>query len=204
MVAVDRDFGIVLEKFKAPEESMNSLRNVSLLLFFSTLLFSGCGTEPKESAQMETTSPSSDSASSEPVQPPVESSNSNITENVPLPVQAAESHPVMDPEPAPSAAPTPPTPAPLEKPASETPPVAEKPVETTIKGEALGKVVVANAKQNFVVIHFEKAVPPLQSVLKVYRNQEMIGTVRITNPINPPHASADIVSGTIKRGDQVR
>lgn len=68
----------------------------------------------------------------------------------------------------------------------------------------LGKLVAVNLKEKFVVIHFPQSIPPLQTELTVFRDREAVGTVRITKPINPPNATADIVSGSLRRGDYVR
>jgi hypothetical protein len=68
-----------------------------------------------------------------------------------------------------------------------------------------GQVVRVNSKSKFVVIKFPAGiVPPLDGVLTVYRENEPIGTIKVTPPLNPPLASGDIIKGSLRQGDLVR
>ena len=69
----------------------------------------------------------------------------------------------------------------------------------------VGHIVLLNQEKNFVVIDFERGmVPPVRSELGVYRNDIFVGSVRITDPVKPPMASADILTGVLRQGDVVR
>lgn len=85
---------------------------------------------------------------------------------------------------------------------------ASVPADPTLDAAAnnfSGSVVLLNPKENFVIVNFQPgSVPPLRSELGVYRENVFVGSVRITDPIKPPLASADILSGSIQRGDVVR
>jgi len=81
------------------------------------------------------------------------------------------------------------------------PRVKESPSESPF----IGVVVLLPSKKNFVVVDFRSGeVPPIRSELGVYRRNMFVGSVRIAEPVRPPLASADILSGTLKRGDVVR
>ncbi|MCC7519395.1 MAG: hypothetical protein IT578_09450 [Verrucomicrobiae bacterium] len=68
-----------------------------------------------------------------------------------------------------------------------------------------GVVVILNLQKGFVIVDFSNSkLPPPRSELGVYRDGVFVGTVRITPPIKPPFVSADILSGTLRRGDRVR
>jgi hypothetical protein len=191
---------------------MKLLRNALLSLMFGTgLIFSGCATQQAEAPAPETTSATTESAA------PAESAEESATAahapaSTPAPVEQspeAAKKDLLQVEPVKESAPETarteePAKMPVKEPAREPAPETTKPMESSPEGAVLGKVVLVNPKQNFVVIHFSKAIPPLQSVLTIYRDRVAVGTVRITTPINPPHASADVVSGAIKRGDLVR
>jgi hypothetical protein len=58
-------------------------------------------------------------------------------------------------------------------------------------------------QQQFVVLEFKNTdtIPGVGSTLSVYRANRMIGNIKITDPIQPPYASADILNGTIQLGD---
>lgn len=68
-----------------------------------------------------------------------------------------------------------------------------------------GKIAIINTKENFVVVNFYPGkVPPAHSEMGVYRGDSLVGSVRITEPIKPPVAPADIMNGNLQRGDEVR
>jgi len=69
-----------------------------------------------------------------------------------------------------------------------------------------GTVAFLDLKQKFVIIDFKHKnnVPPVRSELGVYRNGRFVGSIRITPPVKPPNASADILQGSLRQGDEVR
>ncbi|MDD2706648.1 MAG: hypothetical protein PHV34_01460 [Verrucomicrobiae bacterium] len=77
--------------------------------------------------------------------------------------------------------------------------------EAASKSPFHGKVALVNLQKKFVVVNFQGSeIPPLRSELGVYRDGIFIGSLRITDPIKPPLATADVVTGTLRRGDVVR
>lgn len=76
---------------------------------------------------------------------------------------------------------------------------------TIVRRAITGTVIRLDPKENFVVINFGSGyVPPLHSELDVYREGQVVGSIRITNPIKPPFASANILAGTLRHGDVIR
>lgn len=98
------------------------------------------------------------------------------------------------------------TPSSQETSAVSSPPVSPTPKPPSSQPSLFtGHIILMNFNKNFVVIDFDQnGVPPIQSELGVYRNSEFVGSIRITNPIKPPLASADILTGTLRNGDEVR
>lgn len=93
-----------------------------------------------------------------------------------------------------------PTPSP-----NKTNETTSTPTTSPSKPLFVGRVVLVNSKKHFVIIDFNaRKVPPLRSELGVYRNNQFVGSIRITPPIKPPLTSADILMGTLRRGDEVR
>ena len=71
-------------------------------------------------------------------------------------------------------------------------------------GNVAGVIVTVNNAVKFVVAKFQyRAVPSVGKVLSVKRNGEKVGQIKVTAPIKPPHATADILDGEIQRGDTV-
>ncbi len=69
----------------------------------------------------------------------------------------------------------------------------------------IGTVVLSPLQKKFVVVDFRNGeVPPIRSELGVYREGIFVGSVRISEPVKPPLASADILSGALRRGDVVQ
>lgn len=68
----------------------------------------------------------------------------------------------------------------------------------------VGMVMVVNSKKNFVVVDFGENMPAVKSELGVYRYDVFIGSIRVTEPVKAPLATADILNGTLKKGDEVR
>jgi hypothetical protein len=85
---------------------------------------------------------------------------------------------------------------------SEPNPVAPTPSQF---GPAPAKIVSVNPELRFVVIDFSSRVmPPVGTRLQVYRGEKPIGVVRVTEPTRAQLATADIVEGDVRVGDEAR
>lgn len=83
-------------------------------------------------------------------------------------------------------------------PATNTPPA-------TVILPASGKIHSVNAGLKFVVIDYTLGgMPPLQSVLGVYRGSEKIGQLRLSGPERNGFVAADVLEGFLQPGDEVR
>ncbi len=72
-------------------------------------------------------------------------------------------------------------------------------------GPAPAKITVVRADLKFVVIDFSsRLMPPVGTKLRVYRDGKRIGEVQITEPVRMRAATADILEGALKVGDEVR
>ena len=72
-------------------------------------------------------------------------------------------------------------------------------------GPAPAKIVLVNPELAFVVIDFSSRVmPPVGTRLNVYRGDKYIGAVRITEPERARLATADILQGEVRVGDEAR
>ena len=93
--------------------------------------------------------------------------------------------------------------APVRSPAvSEPAQVAPAPSQL---GPAPAKIVLVNSELRFVVIDFSsRMTPPVGTRLNVYRGDKNIGAVRITEPTQASLATADIVEGEVRVGDEAR
>jgi hypothetical protein len=70
---------------------------------------------------------------------------------------------------------------------------------------ANGRVASVNTGLNFVVLTFPIGqVPPIDAQLYVYRNGARAAEVKVTGPQKEDNTVADIVSGTVLAGDEVR
>ena len=92
-----------------------------------------------------------------------------------------------------------------------TPPSSKKepakPAAVGAVAQPAAKIVYVNTKANFkfVVLEFSTAeIPSPGSQLTVYRGKERVGSVKLTEPMRPPHITADIVDGDPQRGDEAR
>ena len=110
--------------------------------------------------------------------------------------------PEPTPEPAPAATTTP-APAPItEVKPEEAPAAAPTPADATTYE---GRISIVNQKKGFVVIDFQQTgVPPVRSEMGVYRDNQFVGSIRITPPVKGSMATADTLTGTLRRGDVVR
>jgi len=67
------------------------------------------------------------------------------------------------------------------------------------------KVRMANPDDRFVILQFlSKDIPAAGSHATVYRGYERVATIRLTEPMRPPFATADILDGDPEQGDEVR
>jgi hypothetical protein len=118
---------------------------------------------------------------------------------------SAKAEPAKAPAKAASAAPSTAKPAPAAKATSRGAAAAKITSVSPDESPFEGSVVLLNLQKGFVIVDFGKGkVPPARSELGVYRGGIFVGSVRITPPIKPPLASADILNGTLRRGDTVR
>ncbi|HUI08507.1 MAG TPA: hypothetical protein VL486_16010 [Verrucomicrobiae bacterium] len=93
--------------------------------------------------------------------------------------------------------------APARSPAA-TEPVRAAPPPSQF-GPAPAKVVLVNPGYQFVVIDFSSRVmPPVGTRLNVYRGDKNVGAVRITEPMRARLATADILQGDVRVGDDAR
>ena len=68
-----------------------------------------------------------------------------------------------------------------------------------------GKIASVNSELGFVVVDFaSQTMPALGTRLNVYRGNRRVGAVRITEPVRAPLATADIVEGEARMGDEAR
>ena len=72
-------------------------------------------------------------------------------------------------------------------------------------GAATAKIASVNPELGFVVIDFAtQTMPAPGTQVNVYRGDKQVGAVRITQPAHPPLATADIVEGEARVGDEAR
>ena len=105
---------------------------------------------------------------------------------------------------APSRVPAParPSPQPASAPKFVTPNIEPSPAQW---GPPPAKVVSLNPEHDFVVLDFtSRLVPPVGTRVDIYRNGKRIGAARITEPIRAQFATADILEGEVRVGDEVR
>jgi hypothetical protein len=67
------------------------------------------------------------------------------------------------------------------------------------------KIASVNSELGFVVVDFtSQPMPALGTRLNVYRGGKRVGVVRITEPVHAPLATADVVEGEVRVGDEAR
>ena len=107
-------------------------------------------------------------------------------------------HPLPHAHPADDATPTSP-PAPTNAPA-EPPKFIVTPVTTPT-----GKVVHVNETARFAVLNFPVGMMPgMESRLNVYRHGLKVGEVKVTGPQQDDNTVADILTGEVQVGDELR
>jgi tetratricopeptide (TPR) repeat protein len=97
--------------------------------------------------------------------------------------------------------------APAPRSAAAQPPAPPKPrypIVTQVDVVA-GTVVWVNAKLRFVVADFAlNPLPALDQRLGVYRQRQKVGQLKVTGPVRESTVVADILTGDVRVGDQVR
>jgi hypothetical protein len=84
------------------------------------------------------------------------------------------------------------------------PPASPEPSGTPT-GPAPAHVTRVNPEFRFVVIDFSaRDLPAVGTILNLYRADQRVGSVRITEPVRSHFATADIVEGDAQVGDEVR
>ncbi|MEI6083404.1 MAG: hypothetical protein WCS70_03790 [Verrucomicrobiota bacterium] len=79
------------------------------------------------------------------------------------------------------------------------------PVPTAKLGVTGAKITRINAQYKFAVIDFTSRVMPAVGVkLPVYRGTERVGEVQLTVPVRVNFATADILDGDLRVGDEAR
>ncbi len=69
----------------------------------------------------------------------------------------------------------------------------------------VARVASVNTELGFAVVDFAaQTMPPVGTRVNVYRGDKRVGTVRITEPVHAPLATADIVDGEVRVGDEAR
>ncbi|NQU11387.1 hypothetical protein HQ590_11385 [bacterium] len=72
-------------------------------------------------------------------------------------------------------------------------------------GPAAARITVVNDEYRFVVLDFsDRSMPRLGTELNVYRGEQKVGRVRLTEPVRARFATADVLEGTVRVGDEAR
>jgi len=72
-------------------------------------------------------------------------------------------------------------------------------------GITVPRIVSVNAEQKFAVVDFaSQSIPEAGTIMNVYRSGKRSAAVRITQPVRAPYATADVVEGDVRLGDDVR
>ena len=72
-------------------------------------------------------------------------------------------------------------------------------------GAAAARITVVNTEYKFVVLDFtDRAMPSLGTELNVYRGERKVGRVRVTEPVRSRFATADVLEGELRGGDEAR
>jgi len=67
------------------------------------------------------------------------------------------------------------------------------------------RVASVNTELGFAVVDFAaRPMPPVGTRVNIYRGDKRVGTVRITEPVHAPLATADVVDGEVRVGDEAR
>ena len=80
-----------------------------------------------------------------------------------------------------------------------------KQTPTALFGAAPATVSRISPQFGFVVLEFRsRAMPAPGTCLNVYRNKEHVGIVKISEPVRTRYATADVIEGEVKLGDEAR
>ena len=72
-------------------------------------------------------------------------------------------------------------------------------------GPPAARIVSVNADLGFVVVDFGPlTVPTPGTQVSIYHGGKRVGAVRITEPVHAPLATADVVEGEVRMGDEAR
>lgn len=72
-------------------------------------------------------------------------------------------------------------------------------------GAGTARIASVNTEHGFVVVDFaSRTMPEAGTLVNVYRGDKRVGGIRITEPVHAPLATADIVEGEMRVGDEVR
>jgi hypothetical protein len=67
------------------------------------------------------------------------------------------------------------------------------------------RIASVNTELRFAVVDFStQTMPPVGTRVNVYRGDKQVGTLRITEPVHAPLATADIIDGEARVGDEAR
>jgi hypothetical protein len=67
----------------------------------------------------------------------------------------------------------------------------------------VARVASVNTELGFAVVDFAaQTMPPVGTRVNIYRGDKRVGTVRITEPVHAPLATADVVDGEVRVGDE--
>jgi hypothetical protein len=79
------------------------------------------------------------------------------------------------------------------------------PAAAPVPSVATPRITMVHVEQRFVVIDFStQAMPAIGQRLSVYRADKRVGEVRLTEPVRARFATADILTGEVRVGDEVR
>jgi hypothetical protein len=83
-------------------------------------------------------------------------------------------------------------------------PAQKPPVYPPAKfGVTPARITKINDQLRFVVIDFsDRVMPPVGTVVTIYRGDKRIGAVKITEPVRANFATADIMEGSLQVGDE--
>lgn len=78
-------------------------------------------------------------------------------------------------------------------------------LEPSATESGVAKVASVNTELGFAVVDFAaQTMPPVGTRINVYRGDKRVGTLRITEPVHAPLATADLVDGEARVGDEAR
>jgi hypothetical protein len=78
-------------------------------------------------------------------------------------------------------------------------------LEPSAPETGVARIASVNAELGFAVVDFAaQTMPPVGTRVNVYRGDKRVGTVRITEPVHAPLATADVVDGEVRVGDEAR